>query len=433
MYACLACSATPSSSPAPVYVFVDHDNILVEAQKIAAKDFDSDTDHRVHINFKKLGDVVIEGRTLVGKGKVYNCRKVDINDIARFSLVLTESSRHTRRQKQVDTNICVDIMDVLTPTTPSTIVLLSGDCDILPALKKVLEAGWKVEIYAWEHNTAEYLKKLAAENVNCIFKPLDPYFKPLDDEFPDIISYHYYISSIKDEDEVTSVVLTVSCSKFKRDNRVYKTHASWWEKLEEISKSPVQYSWLRKVAEYELNEPKLLLVFRKLDIIRTKDLLPHIPRIAEDIPHERHPEMYNNFKERLEQGRSRSISLTSSNTWSTVATRYSTPRSTPACCLGKNCEDGQKCVYYHSVDERKYFTIKVRGGKGHPYRKTRLCPQPVSHSLPEKCDFAHGPNDGWCIKCHQKGHFKVTCNNSECNHPKHTARQLSQALFREFR
>ena len=136
--------------------------------------------------------------------------------------------------------------------------------------------------------------------------------------------------------------------------------------------------------------------------------------------------MYNDFKERLEQDRSRSISRTPSDTWSEVVSRRSSTQSTPAtreCCSGKNCEEGLKCSFYHSANDKSYFTKK--GGKGHPFRKTWLCSRRSRCNDPKKCDFAHGPKDGWCKKCHKRGHFKEACRNSECNHPKHTTRQLS--------
>jgi hypothetical protein len=443
MYECPDCSETCSVSAvsAPIYVFVDHDNLLLEAKKLAAKDFEKGTtDHRVRINYRGLGDFIArqlpfpvsneataETRIRTVNGKVYNCRAIHINDPARFSLELTKSSVHTGKQKEVDTRICVDIMDVLTPIAPSTVVLVSGDRDILPALKKALDNGWKVEIYMWEHNTAALLKEISESsgNVNCIYKPLDAHFV-------DIISRNYYYTAL-DLDEESSVVLTVTNSKFKENERIYISHQSWWEKLEKIGKWPVQYKWLQKVPlgndEHELNEPKLLLVFSGLGTTKTRKLIPKIPCISEDIPHERSPEMYIDFKGKLERSRSRSNSRTPSEVWSVVATRHSTPRSTPAlleCCSGKNCEDGLKCSYYHNADDKKYF--RTRYGKGHPYRKTRDCPQPLSHSLSEKCDFAHGPKDRWCSKCHKKGHVKTT-TCIKCDHPKHTATQISHALM----
>ena len=331
-------------------------------------------------------------------------------------------------QKQIDTTICVDITAVALTQKQNhsacpTIVLVSGDRDILPALQKALEAGWGVEIYMWEHNTAKCLKELAEYNEKCSYIPLDEHFE-------NIIYRHYF--TLK-EDEDSSVVLTLAHGKFGKDERVYQTHECWWKELEEISRWPVQYNWLEKVElskppPYELKEPRLLLVFNGLGLVKTKMLLSKIPSFDKDRPHERPCEMYAKFKVRLEQGRSASASLTPSE-WSQVVSKRSTPRSTPTipeCCSGKNCESGSKCTFYHSIDDKSYF--KTRRRKGHPHRKTSLCPRPHSHSLPEKCDFAHGSRDGWCTKCHKKGHFKSTCRNSECKHHKYTAEKVLYAL-----
>lgn len=40
-----------------------------------------------------------------------------------------------------------------------TIVFISGDSDILPAVGKALEKNWKVEVYMWEHARSSKLKK----------------------------------------------------------------------------------------------------------------------------------------------------------------------------------------------------------------------------------------------------------------------------------
>ena len=51
-------------------VFVDHDNLLVEAQKLGAEYFDSDKDDRIHMKYRKLEDFIAGERT-VKKYKVH--------------------------------------------------------------------------------------------------------------------------------------------------------------------------------------------------------------------------------------------------------------------------------------------------------------------------------------------------------------------------
>ena len=60
----------------------------------------------------------------------------------------------TRKEKGIDTQLVADITEMAC-TTPkeqcTTIVIISGDANVMPAIQKVLKyKGWKVEVYMWE-------------------------------------------------------------------------------------------------------------------------------------------------------------------------------------------------------------------------------------------------------------------------------------------
>ena len=417
MWVCFICTPVPVYS-APEHVFVDHDNLLLEAMKLKAGSFSRKVDdHRVRIDYRRLGDFIAKERIITGR--VYNCRPAIVKD-ERFTLALSRASDNTGGQKEVDTGICVDIMDALTCDTRSTVALVGGDRDILPALKKALEAGWRVKIYMWECSTSMDLKKLPQAYKNCTFVPLD-------ENFENIYRCYYATSTTETE---TSVVLFENF-KCDKNGKIYEAHSDWWKKMEQAIEWPVQYKWIESVqlryCLYMLDKPRLLLVFKDLTEAEARDKLLTIPTLSDDgSDRERAPEIYSDFRERIEQ--QAILSSGPSTEWSQASSRCSTPRHTPKCCLGKNCEDGLKCQLAHSSEDKEYFG-KNRG-KGFYWRKTKLCNvENCPHSKDiKKCNFAHGKEDGWCRNCHKRGHFYNSCKNPACKSQKHILESTMQRL-----
>jgi uncharacterized LabA/DUF88 family protein len=308
IFQCLPCSTPDIDSP--LIVFVDHDNLLMEAQKLGAmrKGFVSTEptrknelrDHRVHINYKRLGDLIAKGRDM--KGTSYSCYPVLIND-RRFSLESLDRSIHTGGQKEVDTTIVTDML-TLEEFPPPTVALVSGDRDMRPSLRKIIEKKWKVEIYMWNNSTAECLKELDGSE-----------YEPLDENFDKIIDRVYY--SANDVSEESTLVLTVTRGAFGEDQKIYHTHQKWWNELEQLTKWPVQYKW---EYEWETEPRNLLLVFMGLAETEIRRLAPKIASLDKDeFPHEGRCVTYTEFKQKKE--RSQSKSVTPSESFSLVTSR----------------------------------------------------------------------------------------------------------------
>ena len=101
------------------------------------------------------------------------------------------------------------------------------------------------------------------------------------------------------------------------------------------------------------------------------------------------------------------------------------PSKDSPCKLKFNCKHGLSCDYQHTEEEKSFF--QKNGGKGNPSRKTKPCePYRNCQKKKEDCDYAHGEEDAWCLKCKSSGHFKNDCNLNSRPKPQLTAQKERQ-------
>ncbi|KAJ9612440.1 hypothetical protein H2200_004037 [Cladophialophora chaetospira] len=163
--------------------FVDDSNIWIEAQKFAAsgnshmpKLTDSDRDPRLRIDVGKLIDVPRNGRSQ-GPSFLYGSRPPP-NDTVwkafekfRFNTKIYDRARG--KEKEVDNSMATDLSSKATELkiraeydlgykqhkANTTFVAITGDRDILPPIKQVLNCNIRVELWAWQSGiSTEYLK-----------------------------------------------------------------------------------------------------------------------------------------------------------------------------------------------------------------------------------------------------------------------------------
>ena len=221
MYACSAegCVKADQSQP-PIHIFVDNSNIWIEAKKHGSekKKFGSSKDHRVHINYGPLTDVVANGRKAVGTP--YGSRPLDIDPVW---------NKIRERGWKVNSTINKDILLLLKvpPSQRSTIVLISGDRDMRPTVEGILEeaVGWKIEICMWERNISQGLKELDGKYEHLSILPLDEHW--------DEVVYTENVAP-PNTDPNSSIVLTVTRGKFSKGDRIDLTQPLWWDTLEQL-------------------------------------------------------------------------------------------------------------------------------------------------------------------------------------------------------
>jgi uncharacterized LabA/DUF88 family protein len=462
MDTCPAAECTDPGSAPPIWIYVDNSNIWIGAKRLASKvkGFQSYKDHRVRINIGNLTDVVAKSRD-VKTGTLYGSEPPQIDSVwdkirehKHWTVKTKKKSYLTHKEKEVDAQLLVDVTEVACTTPVSergTIVLITGDADMCPAVEKIMEYdGWKVEIYMWQDSLSSRLQKLSKTNENVICEPLDNHMMDVvftNNKFP---ATQYAIP------KECSAVLTMEPGCFPK--RVIDSE--WWKKLESIAQWPVQYLWIIK-DDKETDD--MLLVFSHTgekvkynvsDLVQVvsddcasdaEPLLAHVQKAETYIDYAKRLRNFeaavmkygrfkiadigsvSNYVLRKTKGSShvvkspafrREVHVVDTNPTSLNASDPSDKfKSVPPtkvggkpkeCYLGKNCILGQKCEFPHSASDKIFF--EANGGKGMPNRKTRVCRKyPSCHKNPSMCNYAHGDRDGWCLICRQHGHFMKAC------------------------
>lgn len=463
---CTPQGTTEATSPPGIWVFVDDSNIWIEAKKLKSKlkGFTTREDHRVRIDMGKLASV-IAGDRYVESGILYAAEPPPIADVWRnietkagWYVDRSERGRRLRgkNEKQIDAKLVADATAtaIVTPLPQrTTMVFVTGDANVLPALKKIVrQEGWTIEIYMWSQSISNSLLEFAEEESQSDrvkIMPLDSYL--------DTISFS------KNELDVVlgkgkknlqqwrhrqlakphGIVFTMKPGAFSHGN----VSKEWIENLEVITKWPLQYYWFIEGKE-KTND---LVVIFKRDVLAGADFdLDHFMSIADsqlhmgNIPHVIQIQTFREFiskkhlkkpdeelkmwDEAMEQcsicsndssinddfraSDSDSSNASNKSDFKQVKRKYrrSKQRYTKSCPFKKNCINGIKCHNFHSEDDKIYFRNN-KDGQGNPFRKTAMCTR-FEKRIPcnkDDCEFAHGIDDAWCMNCLQIGHFTVSC------------------------
>ena len=417
-----------------IWIFVDDSNIWIEAKKLQgkAKGFKASEDHRVRIDMGKLADLIANGRHL-HEGVLYGSEPAPVDKVWKkieqkgFRISKHKRSKVTGKEKQVDSSLVADITKTATKTPMTergTIAVVSGDADVIPALDAVLEEdGWKIEVYMWRHAIAKALNEYADKhNDRVTVIPLNQYrndFTFTNMDFPIESNPH-----LESKAKQNGVVFTMEANAFK--NNI--PDKAWRRELESIAQWPFQYFW------FERNEGEfknLVVLFRddkggkgrKFDIpsfikIAGPDNRYHIPKVmqlqtyldfVEQI--ELDDEMYRSSAslEQVEYYNQDDICAGSDNEKNSVSDSEEEPSE--QCQFGYNCYFGTGCHREHTEKEKRYFS--QRNGRGNPVRKTVECTHFARNQCCKRnkseCDFAHGPEDAWCLQCRTVGHYGIDC------------------------
>lgn len=147
-----------------ITIFVDNSNIFKGFQK-----------YNVHVDYEKLKALIIRGRKLdaiyLYEGVVYPLSP----EKKRWYELLSDRSGYIIKtsfdkivnneaiEKKVDINIAIDVVSLAYEDAYDTAVMVTGDGDFLPVVKKIKDLGKDVELWAFKYSLSNAMRELLEE------------------------------------------------------------------------------------------------------------------------------------------------------------------------------------------------------------------------------------------------------------------------------
>ena len=418
----------PYDDERPIWIYVDDSNIWISAKKLAAtvKKLKTKEDHRVRIDVGRLADVVARTRP-IAQGFLYGSEPPPVDTVWEkikdrgWEVYRKKRSTVTGKEKGVDGQMVADITERACDTPPekrTTIVIISGDADVKPAIDKVLKhAGWKVEVCMWKDAMSAVLKRMSDVQVDFL------------DEFIGQITFTSMKFDIKNHPHLLSlvkasgVVLEMEPTAFP--NRV--PTKKWCNQLESITQWPFQHYWLEDHGEPTNN---LVLVFSRDSSAGDFDITGFLKKIEEyPVQYVRDKQPYLKYAQKAsglstwaletyghlsyddacsDSDNEPSFVSDEKKDWKLKRRlphrhqRYSEP-----CIYKFICKDELRCRYNHTEDEKAFF--RTNPGVWNPYRKVKPCLSSNCRKESKDCPYAHGDKDAVCLNCRTRGHFTESC------------------------
>jgi uncharacterized LabA/DUF88 family protein len=160
--------SAPSEDNQRVMIFIDNSNIFRGFKK-----------YKIKADYEKLKAIITNERILEGiflyEGIVYplsNQKRKWYKDLNNISGIEVKTSfdkkiSHRPYEKKVDVKIAIDMVSYAYEDAYDIGILVSGDGDFLPVIKKVKSLKKQVEIWAFKYSLAYILKEeVGDENIH---------------------------------------------------------------------------------------------------------------------------------------------------------------------------------------------------------------------------------------------------------------------------
>jgi len=170
-----------------LYIFIDNSNLWIESQRLDIRDFKCRvlTDSRSRIDMESLINIMKNenNKKKIKSINLYcslpnnnnnndniNYRKV-LSNFEKSGIKIDKTYRFYK-EKMVDSKINVDITElVCNSNKKGKIIVICGDSDFFPSIKKALDYEWEVELKFWKHSISKkYYNYLNNNNNNDNFK-----------------------------------------------------------------------------------------------------------------------------------------------------------------------------------------------------------------------------------------------------------------------
>ncbi|TFF89961.1 MAG: NYN domain-containing protein [Promethearchaeota archaeon] len=165
----------PSDKDQRVMIFIDNSNIFRGFKK-----------YKIKADYEKLKSVIVKDRILEGiflyEGIVYPLSSQkkkwykDLNKISGIEVKTSFDKKISQQtyEKKVDVKIAIDMVSYAYEDAYDVGVLVSGDGDFLPLIKKIKKLNKEVEIWAFNYSLAYILKEeLGTNYINYLDDILD--------------------------------------------------------------------------------------------------------------------------------------------------------------------------------------------------------------------------------------------------------------------
>jgi len=149
-----------------VHIFLDNSNLWIEGQRKAANPL-APTRHKngsFRLDFGELLAYVSKGRK-IKEARLYGSEPPPNDTVwekaRKEGFTVNVNRRSVRgKEKQVDTQMCVDITKAIYLNDPKerTLIILAGDRDYVPTFKEAKNRNWNIEVYFWSNASAEIKK-----------------------------------------------------------------------------------------------------------------------------------------------------------------------------------------------------------------------------------------------------------------------------------
>lgn len=158
-----------------IVIFIDNSNIFQGFRK-----------YNIKVDYEKLKNVITKNcklhEIILYEGVVYPMspeKKKWYKDLSNNSGYIIKTSfnkiaREQRIEKKVDIKIAIDMISLAYENEYDTAVLVSGDGDFIPVVKKIIELGKEIEIWAFKYSLANALKEeVGQQNIKYLDDVLD--------------------------------------------------------------------------------------------------------------------------------------------------------------------------------------------------------------------------------------------------------------------
>ncbi|OCT44644.1 hypothetical protein CLCR_05915 [Cladophialophora carrionii] len=423
---------------------------------------DSDIDPRLRIDIGKLIDELRKDRSQ-GPSFLYGSRPPPNDSVwnafEKYKFKTKIYDRAHGKEKEVDNSMATDLSSEATALrvwaevslrhaqkkANTTFVVVTGDRDLLPPIKRVLECKIRVEVWAWKSGISTEYLKLTADNGLLSVYYLDWIF--------DKISFTNFRSTRRSKANKVDPGQTIVLCEFADlggDNveSLVREQLIQLERLFYITLSKAEtevFVEFPKVKNIEAVVRKARELFK--DVLTVLSWPEYSSRLHEDLPamvetsnmyapltdansqhstnvtaKEEHKHVEPKVKpssaaepESVDRGNERIQGLNDphdNDGWQTVARsdlgrdHRRGIRQTQQCPDRVRCKKRGDCGHRHSDEERNLF--RDNPNLDFQLWKTKKCNRAYRHPS-KRCPFVHTPDEAWCLRCRHEGHYTEEC------------------------